>query len=292
MKMDLVMNQRRNRLQLLNWLLQLNHQHNVNNMLMVRVVQEHGRVQQRRRRRRTMWVKLWIGRRLELGQYSSLLEELRLEDVPAFRNFLRIEPEMFVEILDRVRDTIWKKDTFYRKALDPGLKLALTLRYLASGDSYHTLMYSFRVPVSTISLFVPEVCEAIIGAYKDEVIACPTTPDEWRPIAEEFSRRWNFHHTLGALDGKHIANKCPKNGGYKHFHSIIVMALVDAQYKFTWVDVGAMGSAGDANVFNHSELRDCINEDTIGFPQPEPLPGDDEDMPYFLVGDYAFALRT
>ena len=204
---------------------------------------------QSRNRLQTMWVKPWIGRRLELGQYSRLLEELRLEDVPAIRNFLRIEPEMFVEILDRVRDTIWKNDTFYRKALDPGLfvywsltspfvtvmdisvtdrnlepgddpllfstdskgsfrctqpqtvmhttkpllnqlgttgicphrsnqptqdsnpgasdhesqtlcvsppsedldpglKLALTLRYLASRDSYHSLMYSFRVPVS------------------------------------------------------------------------------------------------------------------------------------------------
>ena len=291
------MNQRRLRLELMNWQLQLNHQHNVNNMLMVRVAEEHRRVQQRRRRRRTWWVKPWIGRRLEFGQYIRLLEELRLEDVPAFRNFLRMEPELFVEILNRVRDSIWRQDTFYRRALDPGRKLALTLRYLASGDSYHSLMYSFRVPVCTMSGFVPVVCEAIVAAYKDEVIASPTTPAEWRPIAEEFSRRWNFHDTLGALDGKHIAIKCPKHAGsnyynYKQFHSIILMALVDAQYKFLWVDVGAMGSAGDANVFNHSELRACINDETIGFPQPDPLPGDDADMPYFLVGDDAFALRT
>ena len=64
-----------------------------------------------------------------------------------------------------------------------------------------------------------------------------------------------------------------------------LLALVDAQYKLLWVDVGAMGSAGDANVFNHSELRACIDDETIGFPQPDPLPGDDADMPYFLVGD-------
>jgi hypothetical protein len=196
MRMDVLMNQRRLRLELMNWQLQLNHQHNANNMLMVRVAEEHSRVHQRRRRRRTWWVRPWIGRRLELGQYSRLLEELRLEDVPAFRNFLRMEPELFVEILNRVRDRIWRQDTFYRRALDPGLKLALTLRYLASEDSYHSLMYSFRVPVCTISVFVPEVCEAIVLAYKDELIACPATPAEWRPIAEEFSRRWNFHHTL------------------------------------------------------------------------------------------------
>ena len=101
----------------------------------------------------------------------------------------------------------------------------------------------------------------------------------WRPIAEQFARHWNFHHAVGALDGKHIAITCPKQAGlnyynYKQFHSIIMMALVDAEYKFSWVDIGSMGSAGDANVFNHSELRGCIDDDTIGFPASKPLPQD------------------
>ena len=50
-------------------------------MAMLRVLQEHERVQRRRIRRRAVWVKPWIERRLELGQYSRLMEELRLEDV-------------------------------------------------------------------------------------------------------------------------------------------------------------------------------------------------------------------
>ena len=117
------------------------------------------------------------------------------------------------------------------------------------------------------------------------------------PIAEQFARRWNFHHAVGALDGNHIAITCPKQAGsnyynYKQFHSIIFVTLVDAEYKFSWVDVGSMGSTGDANVFNHSELRSCIDDDTIGFPAAEPLAQDDQDMPYFIVGDDAFALRT
>ena len=77
------------------------------------------------------------------------------------------------------------------------------------------------------------------------------------------SVRMHFLHCLGALDGKHIAMKCPRNGGslhynYKGFHSVIPMALVDAEYKFTWVEVGSNGSAGDAQVFNNGELREGI----------------------------------
>jgi hypothetical protein len=36
-----------------------------------------------------------------------------------------------------------------------------------SGDSYHSLMYLFRIPVSTMSLFIPEVCVAIYEVLKD-----------------------------------------------------------------------------------------------------------------------------
>ena len=51
-------------------------------------------------------------------------------------------------------------DTFWRKALEPGLKLAITLRCLATGNSYKSLMYGFRVASNTISSIIPKVCEA------------------------------------------------------------------------------------------------------------------------------------
>ena len=116
-------------------------------------------------------------------------------------------------------------------------------------------------------------------------------------MAADFTSRWNFHHTLGAIDEKHVAITCPKNGGslyfnYKGFHSIILFALVDANYKFMWVDLGVNGSSSDAQIFNQSELRSGIIDGTLQVLAAEPLPGDDRSMPYFLIGDDAFSLRT
>ncbi len=73
----------------------------------------------------------------------------------------------------------------------------------------------------------------------------------------------SFLHCLDAMDGKYIVIKCPKDGGslyfnYKKIHSIILMALVDADYKFIWIVLGDNGSASDAQIFNSSELRECI----------------------------------
>ena len=69
------------------------------------------------------------------------------------------------------------------------------------------------------------------------------------------------------------------------------MALVDADYKFTWADIGGMGSASDAHIYNVSELKECVEDGSLGFRDPEPLPNYNLDVPYFFVGGDAFALR-
>lgn len=126
----------------------------------------------RRRRHRRYWVRPWLSadRRLQFGQYDTLLRELRMEDTNSFFNFLRMEPAMFDELLQRVGPRIQKKDTGWRKALEPGVKLAITIRHLASGDKYPSLMYNFRVAKNTIACLLPEVCKAICEEFKDEKV--------------------------------------------------------------------------------------------------------------------------
>ncbi|XP_041366825.1 protein ALP1-like [Gigantopelta aegis] len=180
--------------------------------------------------------------------------------------------------------------------LEPGLKLAVTLRHLATGVNYADLMYSFRVARNSISLFVPEVCEAIISAYKEAVMPDNIPEEDWLRISAEFEKVWNLPHACGALDGKHIRIKKPADSGslfynYKNLFSMVMMAVVDADYKFIWLSVGSYGSSSDGQIFNNSELRPMLEEGTLGLPPPSPLPHDDRDTPYFLIGDDAFPLR-
>jgi len=254
----------------------------------------------RRRFIRTCWTRPWLTeeRRQQYGHYTSLLDtQLRLEDPGAFRNFTRFTPEVFDEILERVAPVIQKQQTNYRHPLSAGLKLAITLRHLATGDSYRSLAYGFRCGISTISELIPEVCTAIVQAYKDEVLNPPTTPEAWRNLAQQFEDRWNVPHAVGALDGKHIAIKKPANTGslyhnYKGFFSIPMLALVDAEYKFIWIELGGKGHMSDSQIFTDSELFESLEDGSIGLPQSCPLPGENEpNIPYFILGDDAFALK-
>ena len=69
--------------------------------------------------------------------------------------------------------------------------------------------------------------------------------------------------------------KPPKSGSlyhnYKGFFSVILMALVDAEYRFRWVDIGLEGSCSDAQIFNHGELREKIEDGSIVFREAEPI---------------------
>jgi len=82
---------------------------------------------------------------------------------------------------------------------------------------------------------------------------------DWLRTADEFYERTNFPNCLGAVDGKHIRMCKPDDSGslffnYKNFFSTVLMALVDADYCFISIDVGAYGASSDCNIFKNSNF--------------------------------------
>ena len=94
--------------------------------------QERRRIGRIRRAPRSEWVKPWLLRRPILGLYENLLQELNSEDIREYQNFIRVPPELFMDIVHRVGPRIRKSHTNFRPPLEPGLKIAITLRYLAT----------------------------------------------------------------------------------------------------------------------------------------------------------------
>ena len=69
------------------------------------------------------------------------------------------------------------------------------------------------------------------------------------------------------------------------------MALVDHQYKFTFVDIGAYGHQSDGGVFSNCALKKAIEDGSLGVPGPAKLPGSDTMTSHFFVADAAFPLQ-
>lgn len=75
----------------------------------------------------------------------------------------------FEYLLQMIEPEIKKKDTLWRKAIPAKVRLAVTLRFLATGDSFRSLHFLFKISSQVISLIVPEVCEALCKALKKYV---------------------------------------------------------------------------------------------------------------------------
>ena len=156
----------------------------------------------------------------------------------------------------------------YRRPLEPGLKIAITLHFLVTGNSFQSMEFNWRTEHNTIGKFVFEVSDAIIEEYAREVFRTLTTTDGWLEIAKGFQERWNFPRACGALDGKHVAIWKPKQSdsiyyNYKGFFSIVILVLCDANYKAIWAHVGSPGSESDCGIYNDSPMFQGIQDETI-----------------------------
>lgn len=98
---------------------------------------------------------------------DKLMSDLKLEDGAGFQNFTRMSPSDFEALLVMVGGKISRKNTKCRRSIPLSIRLVITLRFLASGDSYISLMYTFKISKQSITAIVPKVCEAIITSLKE-----------------------------------------------------------------------------------------------------------------------------
>ena len=182
-------------------------------------------------------------------------------------------------------------------------KLAITLRFLATGESHTSLRYQFRISDSAISLFIKPVCDVIYDELKEEYLKIPSTEAEWTDIANKTFQRWHFPNCFAATDGKHIELMHLHNSGslyinYKKLFSIVLMALADYDYNFLFVDIGFQGCISDGGAFRNYDFYGAPVCNEINLPLPTEVPplnpgwNSAEPLPFVFVGDDAFPLTN
>ena len=87
----------------------------------------------KRRKNKRFWVRKWIENRTKFGVYHQLLKELDKQDPKSFTIFFRMDRFAFNELVDRIRPWIEKSNTSFRNAIPIEERLAITLRFLATG---------------------------------------------------------------------------------------------------------------------------------------------------------------
>jgi len=157
---------------------------------------------------------------------------------------------------------------------------------------------NYRVGVSTVQCIIPRVCASIWRMLQPIYLPQPDV-NAWKIVADGFTRKWQFPHCCGAIDGKHIVIQAPAHSGsmfynYKGSYSLVLLAVVDHDYCFTAVDIGNYGHNSDGGIFRNSAIGRQLFSGSMQLPEADSLEGMSHlgALPYCFMGDEAFPLTT
>ncbi|CAL4162053.1 unnamed protein product [Meganyctiphanes norvegica] len=125
----------------------------------------------------------------------------------------------------------------------------------------------------------------------------PPSEQDWKEIASQFQQVWDFPNCLGALDGKHInihppSQEEPLYLNYRHTHSIVLMAVANTKYEFVYADVDATGRDEVDEIWKKSALGKILENGNANIPKPAILPNSHCKLPFVLVGNHTFPLKS
>lgn len=215
-----------------------------------------------------------------------------------FKKTFRISRTTFQFILQRIRHVL-DRDTVTEEPISPEFRLAIALYRLSRGDYYYTIAEMTGLGVSTVCTIVNEVTRATVDNLWDECVGqqLPKSEEQFKEKIVDMEEQWQFCCCWAAVDGCHLPIKCPPGNfsckeyhNFKDFYSIVLMAMVDSNYRFVWGTCGFPGNSHDAVIFQSTKLYSDIKEGTF-------IPQISKDVngvqvPPVVLGDSGFPLSS
>jgi DDE superfamily endonuclease len=157
------------------------------------------------------------------------------------------------------------------------------------------MAFSYRISPAAVCKILRESLAAIWDNMAKVYVPSPTM-ESYKKCSDDYYRKWNFPSCVGSVDGKHVKIRAPPRSGsdfynYKSHFSIVLLAVADANYKFSFVDIGAKGSQSDSGIFANSVFGKKIYDGNLPLPEDRFLPNTAVKSPYVFLGDEGFPLK-
>lgn len=184
-----------------------------------------------------------------------------------------------------------KKDTNRRKSIPGRKRMAIFLTYLAHGHKQEQLQVLYDVSQAVISRIIGEGLQVFLQFMVPVEITVPVG-QQLVGVAQGFRSLAGMEGCIGAVDGTFFHIQQPSMWGeaywcYKHIYAVLLLAVVDANKLFRWIQVGDQGSIGDAACWNDSDYKRMLLHGDFDLPQPLMING--VSVQSYVVADTTFA---
>lgn len=214
-----------------------------------------------------------------------------LSDADFKANF-RVTRQTFAYIVSSCSSLV-RQDTNMRRCIPLHKRVALSLYRLASSAEERTVAHLFSVSRSSVNNIYREFCDILVDVLEPQIVCVPSLNDVQDHV-RQFEASTGFPQGFGALDGCHVKVSPPKENAqdyynYKGWYSVILLALVDHNYKFMFINVGSPGRNHDSAVYKSSVLARAVNTQLFSEPAKQ-IEG--EQVGAIILCDQAFPLTS
>ena len=178
-----------------------------------------------------------------------------------FKENFRLDRSTFRILLQHIESYFRKKNTNFHPCISVEKKVCCALYALGSTAELRTIANLFGIGKSTARQLLQHFCSILVDIFFSRLVRFPTTNDEIKKTIDGFAQKYSYPLCLGALDGTHISVTPPKGFetdylNFKKFYSVIMLAVVDAEFRFTYINVGAPGRSNLADVIKSVIYQD------------------------------------
>ena len=147
-----------------------------NNLLRLLLLRR--RQKQRTRYKKRFWIRRIYAERQQKEEFHLLVKELSIFDHEYFFQCFRMSPGFLDELLFSIGPHIQKKNN-------------------KSGDAQTTTAASYRISPAVVGRIIAETCELLWKTMIEKgFLKMPCTVEDWKIIAHEFEKYWNFPHCI------------------------------------------------------------------------------------------------
>ncbi|KAM8709754.1 hypothetical protein ACLKA7_016543 [Drosophila subpalustris] len=236
-------------------------------------------------RRRLEWTKEWLRKnQSEFLSKENLLSELqsRKDECYHLNYFLAITESQFRYLVQKLEPIISQyAPQRKKKSFSAEERLAITLKYLATGEVHSCRNYCFRASKFVINEMIANICLGFYEHLKDQYVTLPKTDEQWRNAATDMERKHKLPLCVGNLFMRSIQLQNNVSNDDRKRAAVIFTAIVDADNNFQYVKVERATSSRPNDIYNQTTAVELIEQKM----QALEARLEQDHQSYYLAGD-------
>ncbi|XP_067644473.1 uncharacterized protein [Eurosta solidaginis] len=225
-------------------------------------------------KRRLEWTKEWLKKnQTEFLSKENLRQEIQLRsnEIYHFNCFFDITEKQFRFLVSNLSPVISSYEPHRKKkSFSAEERIAITLKYLATGEVHSCRNYCFRASKPVILKMIANICLNIYELLKDLFVSLPKTDEQWQNVANEFQRKHCMPNCAGHLAMQeikfHSTSRAEEQMDYINKHPLIFTSIVDSSNNFLYTDIEKTQAGAFDEIYEKSTIRNMIETYKVKLP--------------------------